>query len=172
MTTEDSDPIEEGIRAWARLHPELDLSGTEVVARIVRLSRRAEERMVAALTPLGLTFHGHSVLAVLRTADKDGLRAAEICARSHLTSGGLTNLLHRLEGADLVERAPDPEDGRASVVTLTAKGRAVADAAVAAVTAEERTLVEGLPARDRRRLAGLLSALVQATEETPARGGD
>lgn len=172
MADEDSDPIEDGIRAWARLHPELDLSGTEVVARIVRLARRAEERIVAALTPLGLTFHGHSVLAVLRTADRDGLRPAEICARSHLTSGGLTNLLHRLEGAHLVARAPDPEDGRASVVTLTPKGRAVADAAISAVTAEERALVVGLPSRDRRRLAGLLAALVRATDETSPRAAD
>ncbi len=43
-----------------------------------------------------------------------------------VTKGNVVGLLNRLEGRGLVERRPDPEDGRTHVVSLTKQGAALA----------------------------------------------
>jgi len=48
-----------------------------------------------------------------------------------VTSGTMTNRIHRLAEAGLVRREPDPRDKRGVLVTLTDQGVARADAALA-----------------------------------------
>ena len=65
------------------------------------------------------------------------LRMTELAERVLLTQSGLTRLVSRLEAEGLVERLPDPEDGRATLAGLTASGRRrLADA--------HRTHLEGI----------------------------
>lgn len=49
------------------------------------------------------------------------------------TTGGLTATLGRLETAGLVERRPDPTDGRGKIVSITPAGHELHDRALAAV---------------------------------------
>src|SRR5207247_10678941 len=46
--------------------------------------------------------------------------------RLFVTKGNMVGLLHRLECRKLVERRPDPEDGRTHMVSLTEQGAALA----------------------------------------------
>ena len=55
--------------------------------------------------------------------EEDGLRMGEIARRSRLSKQTVTTLVRLCEREGLVERAPDPADGRAKVVSLTAKAR-------------------------------------------------
>jgi DNA-binding MarR family transcriptional regulator len=66
---------------------------------------------------------------------------AEILVRS---SGGVTQILDRLERAGLVARAPDPDDRRKVVVELTAEGLRTADDANGTYAREREQLLEGL----------------------------
>jgi len=43
----------------------------------------------------------------------------EIAARARLSKQTLTSLVRQMERDGLVRREPDPDDGRASIVTLT-----------------------------------------------------
>jgi DNA-binding MarR family transcriptional regulator len=52
------------------------------------------------------------------------LRMSEIAARSRLSKQTMTTLVRAAERAGLVTRERDPEDGRAFLITLTARGRA------------------------------------------------
>ena len=42
-----------------------------------------------------------------------------------VTKGAMTNTIQRLEARNLVKVVPDPEDGRAKLVSITEEGRAV-----------------------------------------------
>ena len=55
--------------------------------------------------------------------DEDGLRMGELARRARLSKQTMTELVRRLEGDGLVERRPDPADGRASLIFLTARSR-------------------------------------------------
>jgi DNA-binding MarR family transcriptional regulator len=63
----------------------------------------------------------YGVLYALSTAP-DGLRITELAEDALLTQTGISRLVVRLEASGLLERVPDPEDGRASRVRLTAAG--------------------------------------------------
>jgi DNA-binding MarR family transcriptional regulator len=61
--------------------------------------------------------------ALLPLFEEDGLRMGELAARAGLSKQALTELVRRLERDGLVERRPDPLDGRASLIFLTARSR-------------------------------------------------
>lgn len=53
------------------------------------------------------------------------MTARDICARSHIEKTKVSRAVAALEGEGMLERAPSPEDGRAEILSLTGKGRAV-----------------------------------------------
>ena len=63
----------------------------------------------------------YGVLYALSNAP-DGLRVTELMGDALLTQGGVSRLVARLEAAGLVERASDPDDGRAARIRLTDAG--------------------------------------------------
>lgn len=74
--------------------------------------------------------------------EEDGLRLGELAGRARLSKQTMTELVRRLERDGLVERRPDPSDGRASLVFLTGRARGFEPVA-AGVLAELDRLVRG-----------------------------
>jgi DNA-binding MarR family transcriptional regulator len=70
----------------------------------------------------GLAENEYGVLYALSSAPA-GLRMSELGSDVLLSQAGLSRLVGRLEAKGLIERSIDPEDGRASVLRLTAAGR-------------------------------------------------
>lgn len=70
----------------------------------------------------GLAENEYGVLYALSSA-RSGLRMSDLGGDVLLSQAGLSRLVARLEGKGLIERSLDPEDGRASVLRLTAAGR-------------------------------------------------
>ena len=100
-------------------------------------------------------------------AARSGCRVQDIAADLVITVGGTSKLVDRIETAGLCRRTPHPEDGRSSVIELTAAGRAVLDRADATVTDElRRRLGDVLPAGDLQHLATTLRRL-RAGNPTP-----
>ncbi|MEU4836052.1 MarR family transcriptional regulator [Streptosporangium sp. NPDC023615] len=172
--TEDTprDDVDRIVMQWARERPELETGAMEVFGRIGRLARVAGDIQEAVYARFGITRGEFDVLATLRRAGEPfQLSPKELAASLMLTSGGMTGRLDRLERAGLVTRSPDPADRRALVITLTGRGREVADEAVAAGLAAQREVFDRLPAHGRERLAGLLRDLLAAagSGEPPSR---
>ncbi len=110
---------------------------------IEQLSRRRLENVL----PDGLKISHFGVLN--HFARLGGERAPVELARAfQVTKAAMTNTLGRLEARGLVEIRPDPDDGRAKRVTLTAKGRKVRDRAIAALGPELAEIASHIPARD------------------------
>jgi DNA-binding MarR family transcriptional regulator len=58
----------------------------------------------------------------------DGARLTTLARHSRITKQSMSALVDHLEKHGYVERAPDPDDARASLVRLTTRGRAFAKA--------------------------------------------
>ena len=58
----------------------------------------------------------------------DGVRLTTLARHSRITKQSMSALVDHLEKRGYVERVPDPDDARASLVRLTSRGRAFAKA--------------------------------------------
>jgi DNA-binding MarR family transcriptional regulator len=71
----------------------------------------------------------------------------------------MTNRLDRLEELKLITRQPDPNDGRGSIVALTALGMKKVDEALDQLIKNERAFLTDLNKSEQAELADLLSRL-------------
>lgn len=71
---------------------------------------------------VGITEAQYNVLRILRGAGDSGLRVQELAGRLITRSPDVTRLIDRLVKLGLVERRPDPADGRAVRLHVTAGG--------------------------------------------------
>lgn len=70
----------------------------------------------------GLTHFEYFALAMLSEAPERTLRMTALAMRTNATLPRLSHVVRRLEGRDLVERFPCPEDARSTNVRLTDDG--------------------------------------------------
>jgi DNA-binding MarR family transcriptional regulator len=156
----ERDGVDRIIEQWERERPELDHSPIGVIGRISRLARAIEQRLEVVYREHGLEPGWHDVLATLRRTGPDHrLRPSDFANTLMLTSSGTTKRLDRLERAGLIERAPDPDDRRGTLITLTPAGRELIDAVTEAHMANEARILSGLTGDEQRELADLLRKL-------------
>lgn len=107
--------------------PDIDQSGVELTRRAVRLGNILEDQLAEQAERWSLTRGEVNVLASLRSVGEPyELRPTDLRARLLLSSGGVSNVLSRLQASGLIERQSDSTDGRTSWVRLTAEGAEVA----------------------------------------------
>lgn len=94
------------------------------------------------------------VLAAL--ADQGEVRAADVKDRTTLDKMQVSRALARLEAQGLVDRAPDPDDGRASRVRLLPAGTALYRKIVPMVQAREEYLLSDLTPQERKVFAAAI----------------
>jgi DNA-binding MarR family transcriptional regulator len=168
------DHVDHILDQWSRQRPDLDVSPMGIIGRVFRLSRFLEQSIAEVLATHGLNEPLFAVLAALRRAGPPHcLSPTDLYNSLLVSSGAMTNRLRRLEHAGLVERMPDPHDGRSLLVALTPKGQKVIDEAVDAHTANEHRLLAALAPSDREALTDLLRRLLLQFEDhlepTPSR---
>jgi DNA-binding MarR family transcriptional regulator len=88
--------------------------------------------------------------------EDDGLRMGELARRARLSKQTMTEMIRRLERDGLVERRPDPADGRASLIFLTDRSRRFKPTAAATLLELDQLVRRRLSAR---RVSELQSAL-------------
>jgi DNA-binding MarR family transcriptional regulator len=76
--------------------------------------------------------------------EEDGLRMGALAARARLSKQTMTTVIRLMEEAGLVTREPDPHDGRAILVRLTARSREFAPVAVQVVAQLEGRIAQRL----------------------------
>jgi DNA-binding MarR family transcriptional regulator len=101
-----------------------------------------------------------------------GSRATELAERAQLSKQAMGYLVDYLAARGYVERVPDPADGRAKLIRLTARGREVARLARATLEQLEAEWARQLGGERMAHLHGLLEELVVVVEGQPgARDG-
>jgi DNA-binding MarR family transcriptional regulator len=163
----EQDHVDRVRAQWGAVRPDLDTSPVGIVARIGRIAAYFDQSTDALMGERGLARSSWDVLASLRRAGPPyELSPTELYRGLMRSSGAMTNRLHRLEQARLIERRHDPEDGRGLLVRLTARGRKLVDEIAPVHLENENRLLVVLTDRDRRALEGLLRRLARNLEET------
>jgi DNA-binding MarR family transcriptional regulator len=85
-----------------------------------RWNEQLQEGFAEAGYPEVKASYGSVLIPLL---EEDGLRMGEIARRARLSKQTMTTMVRLCERDGLVERRPDPDDGRATRVHLTAKAR-------------------------------------------------
>lgn len=131
--------------------------------RVLQLQRLLDASVVNALAGSGLTRADLDVLGALHDAGSPyELRPKELSARLLITTGGMSNVIRRLESQRFVSRVPDADDGRGRRVRLTAAGLTIArQAGVSARDALARDL-SGVPRETLQKTLCLLNEVMQA----------
>ncbi len=133
------------------------------LATLMFVSYRAmDERVLRAVRDAGYDVTPAQARLAQRIAD-DGSRLTDLAESAQVTKQTASLLVTALEREGLVERVPDPEDGRARLIRLTERGREASRQAMQVVIGVEREWTEHLGAE----LAGQLrDALLKLREVT------
>ena len=96
---------------------------------------------------------------VLRHLGEDGARPSELAAQAGVSRQAVTKTLDDLERVGLVEREPDPADGRGVVVRYTPRGLAALQVARTRGEELERRFASRIGAHQWRTVRDVLEAL-------------
>ncbi len=164
------DRIDALIDEWQDRRPDLDFTSHQVVARILRATHFLQARLDQIAAAYGLSHTGD--LEVLADLDRAGSpyerTPSELAEALLVTTGGMTVRLNRLQAAGLVERRPNPRDGRGVLVRLTLVGQELVRDALPRLLETQTASVQPMNPGARDDLAGLLRDLLIALGDTPA----
>lgn len=130
------DPVAEARRQWEH-HGWSDVAlPMAVVTSVMRVQQILLASADRVLRPLGLTFARYEVLMLLSFSRRGALPLGKVGERLQVRPASVTSAVDRLERQGLVERVPNPADGRGTLAQLTPAGRRTAARATDAMNAE------------------------------------
>jgi DNA-binding MarR family transcriptional regulator len=167
MRKKPADHLDRIVAQWRRERPDLDVVPLALFGRLFRFAQFADDALAEGVQPYGLQLGWFDLLAALRRAGAPyELNPTQLIETTLLSSGGMTKRLDRLVEEGLVERRPDPDDRRGTLVRLTRHGKTTIDEALEAHLTNEEALLSSLSASDRRTLDSLLRRLLTDVEVT------
>ncbi|MFI9050700.1 MarR family winged helix-turn-helix transcriptional regulator [Streptomyces sp. NPDC053427] len=163
--TAGPDPVDALMSAWRTELPEVLRPATELGKRIAHFATALDQATRRVLPELGLTVAEFDILVALRRAGAPyRMKPNELARSLLLSSGGTSNVVNHLADRGLVRREPSPDDGRSTMITLTAEGVALAERAVRAnADAHEAVFADASPEA--------VEAATQALREVGGRRG-
>jgi DNA-binding MarR family transcriptional regulator len=141
----------------------------DAVRAVERLTRSIEDFNSVFIRLASSDRLSFSALSVLHTLSRMGpCRLSDLVRTEQIKQPALTSAVAKLERDGLVERRPDPYDGRAWMLSLTADGQSIVSRRHADRTERLSGLIGRLSPADRARLlsiAGVLDQIVRLASE-------
>lgn len=160
-----TDLVGRGMAQWRSERPDIDCSGKAVVGRIVHLHDIILRTVNRALRPHGVRYPTYAVLVTIRVAGEPYSMSPGLLSEVLLlSSGGLSNLLRKMEAEGYVVRRPDTRDKRGVIVQLTDKGVAKAEECMTVHAEVERELAGCLPPERQAEVASALGLMIATAE--------
>jgi DNA-binding MarR family transcriptional regulator len=138
---------------------ELDLSHL-----LLDAFRSLDREIATALEDRGAGELRPSQAVALLQVERTGTRLSELAQRAGITKQAMMQLVDDLQGMGCVRRVPDPQDSRAKIVRLTARGLRLRASARKAIQAVESRIRRRLGGRRYEGLRGLLVELKEVEE--------
>lgn len=153
-----TDAVHDGDALRSRTDAVRDLEGefSELISRMRRLLMENAQRVSPGMLP-----GAYKVFTTI--ARRERISQSALAEHLVVDKGQLSRTVRELEQLGLIRRDPDPDDGRASILSPTALGL---DRLAHARAPQEDTLVkalDGWPVDDIRNLTRLLHALTTST---------
>lgn len=142
MMDEMTDIVDVGIGYWQQERPEIDCSGKAVTGRILHFSEMLMSAMNANLTKFGIKYSTYAIIATLRCVGAPyRMSPTQLQNTLLITSGGVSNLIRKVEAQGFIRRLVDPHDGRGTIVELTDEGYALSESTMPAHAGLESHMV-------------------------------
>ncbi len=162
------DSVDVLLASWHERRPDLDFAPVAVIARLARVRGHIDAALEGLFAAHGLRAPSFAVLATLVRLADEGVSQRRLMEELGLTSGTMSVRIDRLEAEGLVNRRVDPSSARNTLISLTDRGRELAEAVVPAHLRNERRLLGALSGEELDALAGLLrKLLVEFEGSTP-----
>ena len=154
------DSIAEAQRNW-ETHGWPDAApGMATVTSVIRISQLLRQEAETILAPFGISFSRYELLALLMFSKAGALPMSKASTRLHVPPASITHTVSRLEKEGLVQRIPDPNDGRGTLVSITDQGITLINTATPALNAFFQNF--GLDDADRDQLFALCTTIRRA----------
>jgi DNA-binding MarR family transcriptional regulator len=155
-----NDVIDAFIQACRQLWPDREWEAVGITRRIAAVSRFFATDAERTFRELGLTSAGFDVLATLHASRLPyQMTPTMLHRRLMMSSAGISARLDHLEAEGLIERSPNPADGRATIVALKPAGVGLVNTAVSRMLGRQAYLASALGARAQR-IATLLGPIL------------
>jgi len=150
---------------WRSEMSDSDLDVASIMMTLARLSRQVQENYQSDLRTLRTNYSEYAALhALVMTGPPYSMSPSKLNAFVGLSSGGITKTVDRLAADGLIERSPDPDDGRGVLVALTERGRAKAERIFEGGLGHYSTILSHLSLAERHQIASALELLLEAFE--------
>lgn len=136
------------------------------------LAQTINRRVVETLHAQGFSEFRTSFHPVFQWCKSEGSRLSDLAEASGVTKSAMTQLIDVLVRLGYVERAPDPHDGRATLIRRTERGWAINRIARDTVESVQREWLEVLGDEEFTRVLTGLRRLTQVVNESAEVGED
>ncbi|GAA3475807.1 MULTISPECIES: MarR family winged helix-turn-helix transcriptional regulator [Streptomyces] len=165
-----ADSVDTMLAEWRNEWPDLNVSSSAVVARLLRAARLLDELFANRLRrsagmPLANVGDFDLLQALRRSGPPYALTPGQLRQALVVSSAGLTGRLNRLEREGWIARGASPVDGRSTLVGLTEKGRASFDPMVEQHFSLERDILSVLDPEERAVVADALRKILASLEQ-------
>jgi len=143
-------------RCRAQGYPDALIACPDFVLSTLAVS--VTELIEAAIAPVGLRMRHYRLVRMLWADGSQ--RQSAVGAALGIDRTSVVALIDELEDAGLVRRERDPDDRRSYCIVLTAKGRRVAEKAIARVSAAEASMFGPLSSAEKSALQNLATRLL------------
>jgi DNA-binding MarR family transcriptional regulator len=121
------DPIERADELWTQHWG--GVPSMAAVTSIMRAQQILLGQVDAVVRPFGLTFARYEALVLLTFSKAGELPMSKIGERLMVHPTSVTNTVDRLAASGLVDKRPNPHDGRGTLASITDKGREIVESA-------------------------------------------
>jgi DNA-binding MarR family transcriptional regulator len=159
------DSVAQVLAGWRSRRPDLNVDAIGITARVARLHTLVAPRQAAVIERFGLRTADFALLASLVRLAGEDVSQRRLGAELGLSAATVSLRIDRLVGRGLVDRRPDPEDGRGALISITEPGAELFEACVPEHLAASQALVAALSEEEREELGRLLGKLLHSLEE-------
>ncbi len=132
---------------------------------LLRAARLLNERAIGRVRAAGAPELRPVHMTLLPHLDLEGTRLTELARRMSISKQGVSQIVDDLEAMGLVERRPDPSDGRARLVCFSDRGERALSHGLGVLEALEAELSREVGAGQMRQLRKGLVALLEELEK-------
>lgn len=141
-----------------------DHRNRKIYRSLSRITRVYNRWLVEQLHSRGFRDFSPAYPPLLANLDTEGSRIGALAQRAGVTRQAAGQLLVEIEAAGYVTTRPDPDDGRATVVAFTAKGKRMLATVLELVEEFEEGFARFAPAGDVERVAATLAAIADGVD--------